>query len=1087
MSKSLISLFACAAFMSGGGASVYAQQSVTDTRQVSVCTGTVIDSAGDPVIGASVIVKGTSNGNATDIDGNFRIPNVRNGSVLVVSCVGYKQAEVQWNGEPLSVTLSDNTEILDEVVVVGYGVQKKVNLTGSVSNVNMENADSRPVTTTAQLLANASPGLQVMQNNGMPGSEGFSFNIRGQGTLNNSSPLVLVDGIEMGLDNVNANQIASISVLKDAASCAIYGNRGANGVILVTTKNGSDGKVSLTYDGTFSLNTPSKIIHTIADYPLYMRLMNESSTNIGGNILFQDNVIQQWEDAKRDPNGISASGYPNYVAYPNTDWWDHIYNKNWMQKHSLSVSGKEKRTGYQLNFTFFDNPGIMDKSGFKRYSGRVNIYSDITDWLRIGTRTNGYVMNAEVNGLGGFFGSLATSKMIPCTYPMYDGKYGAPENSADDPQSHNPLWDYQTVDGFSKRTGIMSAWYAQVKFLKHFTYQFDFNYQLHQTEKKTAGVSVGKYSFSMDDWSTGADDPSTLYTSMDYGRTERTKIDNILNYNQSFGSHDVSAMLGYEEEIYNYRTSYAQKLGLTDDKINDLNAGISPYSISGYGTKFTSRSWFGRVNYAYAGKYLLEANFRRDGSSRFAPDCRWGTFPSFSAGWRMTEESFFPVTEWINNLKLRASWGKLGNNSIGNYDWQSIYTTAQYATNSTLNSGIAITNIANPLLSWETSEVTNIGLDYGFFNNRLNGSIEWYNKITSGILYTPDMSMTMGTAGAPRQNIAEVTNRGLELEIGWSDRIGKVNYSVRGSFAYNKNWVSKYKGELKRGWNADHTEYTTNIGDVSTGSTTRVIEGHMINEWYLPNVYKGSGSYFHSDGKVNINGGPRDGMIRTPDDMKWVQAMVDAGYQFQPNNNIGKQGLWYGEYIYADSNGDGIYGNSYDSEFQGCSTMPKYNFGLYMSADWNNFDLSMNWGGAAGYKLYYYSTGRNASTTVYGYAIPDAIAYDHYFFDPENPSDPRTNLTSANPRLAYLSSTPSSASSALHLEDASFIKLRNLTFGYTVPQNISHRFFVEKLRVYFSAENLFTITGFSGMDPEMRTTEGYATMRQYAFGVNLSF
>ncbi|MDE5935220.1 MAG: TonB-dependent receptor, partial [Muribaculaceae bacterium] len=391
----------------------------------------------------------------------------------------------------------------------------------------------------------------------------------------------------------------------------------------------------------------------------------------------------------------------------------------------------------------------------------------------------------------------------------------------------------------------------------------------------------------------------------------------ILNYNQSIGQHDVSAMVGYEEEVYNYRETFAQKLGLTDDKINDLNAGISPYSTTGYGTKFTSRSWFGRVNYAFAGKYLFEANFRRDGSSRFAPDCRWGTFPSFSAGWRMTEESFFPKTEWINNLKLRASWGKLGNNSIGNYDWQSIYTTAQYATNSTLNSGIAITNIANPYLSWENSEVTNIGLDYGFFNSRLSGSIEWYNKLTSGILYTPDMSMTMGTAGAPRQNIAEVTNRGVELEIGWMDRIGKVNYSLRGSFAYNKNWVSKYKGELKRGWNADHTEYTTNIGDVSTGSTTRVIEGHMINEWYLPNVYKGTGNHFNSDGTVNINGGPKDGMIRTTDDMKWAEAMIAAGYQFQPNNNIGKQGLWYGEYIYADSNGDGIYGNSYDSEFQG--------------------------------------------------------------------------------------------------------------------------------------------------------------------------
>lgn len=1087
MSKNLVKLLACATFAAGGSFTAVAQHSASVTRQVSACTGTVIDSQGDPVIGASVVVKGTSTGAATDINGQFSIANVKSGAVIVITSVGYKPVEITWQGSPLNITLEDNSEVLDEVVVVGYGVQKKVNVTGAVSNVNMENADSRPVTSTAQLLANASPGLQVMQGGGMPGSESFSFNIRGQGTLNNSAPLVLVDGIEMGLDNVNPNQIASISVLKDAASCAIYGNRGANGVILVTTKNGQDGKVTLTYDGNMALNTPSKIIHTIADYPTYMRLMNESSTNIGGNVLFQDNVIQQWEDAKANPNGIAASGYPNYVAYPNTDWWDHIYNKNWMQKHSLSVSGKEKRTGYQLNFTFFDNPGIMDKSGFKRYSGRVNIYSDITDWLRIGTRTNGYVMNSEVNGLGGFFGSLATSKMVPGTYPFYDGKYGAPENSADDPQSHNPLWDYQTLDGFQKRTGIMSAWYAQVKFLKHFSYQFDFNYQLHQSERKSANVSVGKYSFSMDDWSTGADDPSTLYTSMTYGRTERTKIDNILNYNQSFGQHDVSAMVGYEEEVYNYRETYAQKLGLTDDKINDLNAGISPYSTSGYGTKFTSRSWFGRVNYAFAGKYLFEANFRRDGSSRFAPDCRWGTFPSFSAGWRMTEESFFPKAAWLDNLKLRASWGKLGNNSIGNYDWQSIYTTAQYATNSTLNSGIAITNIANPILSWETSEVTNIGLDYGFFNNRLSGSVEWYNKLTSGILYTPDMSMTMGTAAAPKQNIAEVTNRGVELEIGWTDRIGKVNYSLRGSFAYNKNWVSKYKGELKRGWNADHTEYTTNIGDVSTGSTTRVIEGHMIGEWYLPNVYKGTGSHFNSDGSVNINGGPKDGMIRTTDDMKWAEAMIAAGYQFQPNNNIGKQGLWYGEYIYADTNGDGIYGNSYDSEFQGSSTMPKYNFGLFMSADWNNFDLSMNWGGAAGYKLYYYSTGRNASTTVYGYAIPDAIAFDHYFFDPENPNDPRTNLTSKNPRLAYLSSTPSSASSALHLEDGSFVKLRNLTFGYTIPQNISRKFFVEKLRLYFSGENLFTITGFSGMDPEMRTTEGYSTMRQYAFGVNLTF
>ena len=265
MSKNLIKLLACATFAVGGITPAIAQQGASVTRQVAACTGTVVDSQGEPVIGASVVGKGTSTGAATDIDGKFSIPNVKPGAVIVVSSVGYKTEEIKWEGTPLNVTLTDNAEVLDEVVVVGYGTQKKVNVTGAVSNVNMSNSDSRPVTSTAQLLANASPGLQVMSGGGAPGSESFSFNIRGQGTLNNSSPLVLVDGIEMGIDNVNHNQIESISILKDAASCAIYGNRGANGVILITTKNGKDGKVTLTYDGNVSLNTPTKIIHTIAD------------------------------------------------------------------------------------------------------------------------------------------------------------------------------------------------------------------------------------------------------------------------------------------------------------------------------------------------------------------------------------------------------------------------------------------------------------------------------------------------------------------------------------------------------------------------------------------------------------------------------------------------------------------------------------------------------------------------------------------------------------------------------------------------------------------------------------------------------
>lgn len=1063
---------------------------VDAVQQDNKIIGTVLDPTGMPVIGANIKIKGTANGTITDMDGKFSL-EVPKGGTLVVTYVGYANQEISvGNQKTLSVTLKEDSEALDELVVVGYSTQKKVNLTGSVSTVSFnDKLTSRPVTDVSQMLNGASPGLQIMQSSGEPNAESFSYNIRGVGTLNSSSPLILVDGMEQSISMVNPSDIASVSILKDAASCAIYGNRGANGVILITTKSGSDGKISISYDGTVSYNEPFKIIHTISDYVSYMKLMNESANNLGNSDIFSQSSIDLWEAANADPNGTSASGYPNYVAYPNTDWWNEIYTKQWMQKHSISLNGKEKRTGYSMSFSYIDNPGVVKKTGYQRYMGRINLYSDITDWLRVGTRTWGNVTDRDVSSSGsGFFNSINTMKMTPCIYPYYDGKYGAPEGPEDDPQSHNPLWDMAVSDGHDKYTQLYTDWYAQVKFLKYFTYNFDFYYKDLRREKKTVDTSIGKYSFLKGAYSTGAADPSTLYTYMYYTRENTTKLNHLLNYNQSFGGHDVSAMIGYEEQTYKYRVTDVSKLGLTDASVSDLDAATTPYSTSGYGTEYAARSVFGRMNYAYKGKYLFEFNLRYDGSSRFAPDYRWGAFPSFSAGWRMSEEAWLNSVDWLSNLKLRASWGKLGNNSIGNYDWQSVYSSANYSTGQAITSGIAITSIANAALTWEETSVTNVGVDYGFFGNKLSGGFDIYNKLTSGILYTPDMYMIMGNATGPKENIAEVTNRGIEFELGWSDNIGKdFSYSIRGQFSFNKNFVSKYKGKLERGWNVDHSEYSTNIGDVSTGSTTRVIEGHEINEFYLPNVYKGNGTYFNEDGSVNVNGGPKDGMIRTDNDMRWLQAMVDAGYSFQPYNTIARNGLWYGEYIYADANGDGIYGNSYDSEFQGTSATPKYNFGLYANANWKDFDISMTWGGAAGFSIYYYSTSRNSSETVYGYAIPEDVANDHYFYDPENPFDPRTNQDSKQPRLVNVSGAQSSASSSLHLEKGNFIKLRNLTFGYTLPKELSKKFFVERLRVYASGENLFAISGFSGQDPEMRTTVGYSTMRQYAFGINVTF
>ena len=884
--------------------------------------GVVTDKNGEPIPGANIIEKGNpTNGTITDVDGNYTL-SVFGNSVLVASYIGYNRIEIQVKDRSVvDITLSEDTQALEEVVVVGYSTQKKVNLTGSVSTVNFESMSSRPVTDASQALSGASPGLQIMQSSGQPNAESFSYNIRGVGTLNSSSPLILVDGMEQSISMVNPSDIANVSILKDAASCAIYGNRGANGVILITTKNGTEGKISVTYDGTVAYNEPFKIVHTISDYVQYMKLMNESSNNLGNSDIFSQSSIDLWEAAKADPNGISASGYPNYVAYPNTDWWDEIYTKQWMQKHTISLNGKEKKTGYSMSFSYIDNPGIMKNTGYNRYMGRVNWYSDITDWLRVGTRTSGNVTDQEVsvtsyNG-SSHINSMNTEKMVPCIYPYYDGKYGAPEGPEEDPQSHNGLWD-NVLNGFDKYSQLYTEWYAQVKFLKYFTYNFDFYYQDLRRERKVSDASIGKFSFSKGAYSTGADDPSTLYTRMYYTRTNRTKLNHLLNYNQSFGIHDVSAMVGYEEETYDYRETNVSKLGLTDAAVNDLDAATTPYSTAGYGTEYAARSVFGRANYAYKSRYLLEFNLRYDGSSRFSPDYRWGAFPSFSAGWRMNEELWLKPVQWLTNLKLRASWGKLGNNAIGNYDWQSVYSAANYSTGQALTSGIAITSIANAALTWEETAVTNVGLDFGFFDNKLHGNIDVYNKLTTGILYTPDMYMIMGNATAPKANIAEVTNRGVELELGWRDNIGRdFSYSIKGQFSFNKNFVSKYKGKLEKGWNKGHTEYSTNIGDVSTGSTTRVIEGRQINEFYLPNVYNGNGSYFNADGTVNINGGPKDGMIRTENDMQWLQAMQAAGYTFQPYNNIAKNALWYGEYIYADANGDGVYGNSYDSEFQG--------------------------------------------------------------------------------------------------------------------------------------------------------------------------
>ena len=577
------------------------------------------------------------------------------------------------------------------------------------------------------------------------------------------------------------------------------------------------------------------------------------------------------------------------------------------------------------------------------------------------------------------------------------------------------------------------------------------------------------------------------------GKTERFFGDVVARYEKRFMNDrlGLNAMVGASQEMYRSKNFSATKYDMIDLSLNVIDAAIGDATASGSSTEWAMRSFFGRINSAYKSKYLFEANLRYDGNSRYHEDYRWGTFPSASAAWRISEEGFMENTRnWLDNLKVRLSYGSVGNDGgtdVGDYEYQSTYGTARYSFGGILTSGLASTSLANSMLSWETSTMMNFGIDLNALNNRLSFTFDAFRSNTTGILYRPSIYMTVGNKTAPRQNLAEMVKKGVELTLGWQDKVGEVSYSVTGNFSYTPNKVTKYKGKYSAGYN-DAGEWSSNLGEVasSTSAVNPVIEGNIKGEYYLKNPYKGTGKGFAADG---INGGPVDGMIRTESDMEWVQAMIAEGYSFLPNKTVGKDKIWYGDYVYADANGDGIYGGSDDREFQGISSDPKYNFGLQMSAAWKDFDISMNWAGAAGFKLYWgSSTGYNSPTTRVGVALGTDIALNHYFFDPENPTDARTNINAKYGRLVNgESGFQNTETSSLYLFNGNYLKLKNLTVGYTLPAAVSKKAYMDNLRLYVSIENVFNITKYPGQDPELGAYPEYTSLRQFAFGVNVTF
>ena len=1062
--------------------------------QDKVVTGTVYDEANLPLAGTSVIVEGTDRGVTTDSYGKYSI-EASEGETLVFDFLGYETSRVKVGpASVLDVDMQPSAEALDQLVVVGYGVQKKVNVTGAVATVDYEDlAKSRPATTTSGLLQGASAGLYVSQTSGKPGSEGVTMRIRGIGTLNNAAPLVIVDGFEGSIDNVNPQDIASISVLKDAASCAIYGNRGANGVVLISTKTAREGKFNIEYTGMAAYQEPEHYFDVISNYADYMEIMNESAWNVGKANVFSQTMIDLWREKEKDPYGIADSGYPNYVAYPNVDWMKAMFTPSVYQQHTISASGSTERIKYLMSASYMDNPGVIDNSAVKRISYRLNLSSQVTKWLEVGARIYGYRNDTELSDISGSMTLL--SRAVPCIYPYYDGKYGWMENPEQSSESRNNLYFFNRYKGSNVTHYNNTTAFINVSLPLNIRYHASFNYSWRDALQKQHPTLGDAYSFSRDEVAYTYNDLSKLALTYTQSHTGRWEFQTTLDWAETFGKHDVTAMVGFEAYNVNDQSFASTKTGFENDVLDELDNVLEATSITGSQSDYAAASVFGRVTYAYDNRYLAEVNLRYDGSSRFSRQSRWGLFPSFSLGWRISEEGFMADTG-VDNLKLRVSWGQLGNNSIGNYDYLSTYASGySYPFGNKLASG-AVSTLSNDLLEWETTTSFDAGVELGVFDNRLTFEADYYDKLTDGILYKAPVYATIGNKSAPYQNLCGVSNRGFEVTLGWRDQIKDFHYGISANFTRNWNRVTKYNGRLKAGWVTDENgvrTYTTNIGDVSTvvDAARRTMEGKLINEYILVDVYHGTGEYFFADGSVNPDGGPVDGMIRTPEDMAWLEAMVAAGNTFLPNQNIAKDGIWYGDYIYEDANGNGVYGDSNDYTFQGVSQTPKYYYGFNIELGWKGIDFSARFTGAGGGARYWRYVGYNAYSTDPKFTLPYEIAYDHYFYDPDNPDDPRTNLTSRHGRLTMNYGSEQNGAniySTLFLYKTDYLKLKNVTIGYTFPEKWMRKAHIGSIRIFLTGDNLFTITDYPGIDPEFTDNMNYyANLRQYTIGLNIKF
>lgn len=974
-------------------------------------SGNITEENGVSVIGASVFVKGTTTGTVSDIDGNFSL-SVPESSVITISYIGYHPQEIPVAGKThLSIVLKEDNQLLDELVVIGYGVMKKRDLTGAVSSVSGETMKDKPVASIGEALQGRAAGVQVISS-GKPG-DNVSFRIRGISTINNSEPLLVIDGVptDLGINSLNMEDVETVDVLKDASATAIYGSRGANGVILVTTKKGKSGDGSISFSANWGVQTATGMPQML-NATQFASLHNEMIANY--NQLASSPLTQRADFA--DPT----------VWGEGTDWLDELFRSARMRNYTVSYSGGSDKGNYYVSGGVFDQDGVVSNTSYRRYTVQFNSESNVRSWIKFG---NNITLSHDIKKQGSYDirGAMAS---LP-TQPVYseDGSYSGPgEPAYQYGDIRNPIGTATLSRNRTNGYNVLGNIFAEIKPADKLTF------------KSLGGIDFkfwDQNSFSPKyDWKPIPQPQSSLYEESNKSLTYLW--DNTLTYLDTFADkHNVNVMIGSSAQNNLYNRMNASVQGFLSDNNSQLNNGLTDPTVGGTKNDWAILSFMGRANYNYDNKYLFTATIRRDGSSRFSKENRWGTFPSFSAAWRLSEESFFHANEWIDDVKVRLGYGETGNQGgIDNYAYFTRLKTGQYVFNGTPVSTLYPLVMPNQDVQWETVRQFNAGVDLSLLNQRINLTLDAYLKNTSDMLVPMSVPITTGYSDiyVPSVNAGEIRNKGLELTVSSRNLTGQFEWDTDFNVSYNKNEVIKMN---------DGIALFTG-GDINMTKVQVSAEGRPVNAFY---------------------GYVTNGIFQNQEEVDRYATQVTGGTA-------------PGDIKFRDLDNNGVI-NADDRTFIG-NPFPEWTFSMNNSFAYGNFDLQVFFQGVAGNDIYNANRIWQESMSVPQNQTTKVL--DRWTGEGTSNSVPRAVYSDPNQNVRH---------SNRFIEDGSYLRLKNLTLGYTLPKSVAQKAQLSMARLYLSCQNLFTLTGYSGFDPEVGAggvdLGTYPVTRTISLGLNIQF